>query len=69
MQEVEALVVGKERVGAVVEEKVNDVVVAALRGPEDGCCDSIAALCVDGCAGCDEEVAEGVVIVDSSPLF
>jgi hypothetical protein len=69
VQEVEALVVGKERVGAMVEEEVDDVVVAALRGPEDGCRDGIATLCIDGCAGLDEEVAEGVVVVDSCPLY
>ena len=68
VQEVEALVVGEERVGAVVEEEVDDVVVAALSSPQDGCRDSIAALCVDGCAGLDEEVAEGVVVVDGRPL-
>ena len=69
MQEIEALVVGEERIGAVVEEKIDDVVVAALCGPEHGCRDSIAALCVDGRAGLDEEMAERVVIVDSRPLL
>lgn len=68
VQQVEALVVGEERVGAVVEEEVHDVVVAALCSPQDGCCDSVAALCVDGRAGLDEEVAEGIVVVDCGPL-
>jgi hypothetical protein len=69
VQEVEALVVGEQRVGAVVEQQVDDVVVAALSSPEDGCRDGIAALCVDGCAGLDEEVAERVVVVDGGPLL
>lgn len=33
VQEVEALVIGEERVGAVIEEEVDDVVVAALGRP------------------------------------
>ena len=33
VQEIEALVVGEERVGAVIEEKIDDVVVAALSSP------------------------------------
>lgn len=69
VQEIEALVVGEERVGAVVEQEVDNVVVATLRSPEDGCRNSIAALCVDGRAGLDEEVAERVVVVDSRPLL
>jgi hypothetical protein len=68
VQQVEALVIGEERVGAVVEEEVYDVVVAALSSPEDGCCDGISAFCVDWGAGLDEEVAEGIVVVDSRPL-
>ena len=36
VQEIEALVVGEERVGAVVEQEVDNVVVATLRSPEDG---------------------------------
>lgn len=68
MEEVEALVVGEERIGAVVEQEVYDVVVAALCGPEDGCCDGVSAFCVDGGAGLNEEVAEGVVVVDCCPL-
>jgi hypothetical protein len=69
VQEVEALVVGEERIGAVVEEEIDNVVVATLCSPENRCRDGIAALCVDGRAGLDEEVAESVVIVDSSPLL
>jgi hypothetical protein len=69
VQEVEALVVGEEGIGAVVEEEIDDVVVATLCSPQNGCRDSIAALCVDGCAGLDEEVAESVVIVDGGPLL
>lgn len=68
VQQVEALVVGEQRVGAMVEEQVDDVVVAALRGPEDGRRNGVAALCVDRGAGLDEEVAEGVVVVDGRPL-
>ena len=68
VQEIEALVVGEERVGAVVEQEVDNVVVATLRSPEDGCRNSIAALCVDGRTGLDKEVAESIVIVDGGPL-
>jgi hypothetical protein len=68
VQQVEALVVGEQRVGAMVEQQVDNVIVAALRGPEDGCRDGIAALSIDGCAGLDEEVAERVVVVDGRPL-
>jgi hypothetical protein len=68
VQQVEALVVGEERVGAVVEEEVDNVVVAALSSPEDGCCDGISTFCVYWGAGLDEEVAEGIVVVDSCPL-
>jgi len=69
VEEVEALVVGEQRVGAMLEEKVDNVVIAAFRSPEDGRGNGIATLCVDGGAGLDEEVAEGVVVVDGSPLF
>lgn len=69
VQEVEALVIGKEGVGAMVEKEVDDVVVAALCGPQHGCCDSIAAFRVDGCAGLNKEVAERVVVIDGRPLF
>lgn len=68
VQQVETLVVGKEGVGAVVEEEVHDVVVAALCSPEDGCCNGISAFCVNGCPSLDEEVAQRIVIVDSCPL-
>lgn len=33
MQEIEALVVGEKRVGAMIEKEVDDVVVAALSCP------------------------------------
>ena len=68
VQEVEALVVGEEWICAVVEEEVDNIVVAALSRPQDRRCDGITALCVDGRAGLDKEVAEGVVVVDGSPL-
>jgi hypothetical protein len=68
VQEIEALVVGEERIGTVVEKQVHDVVVAALSSPQDGCCDGIAALGIDGCAGLNKEVAERVVVVDGGPL-
>jgi hypothetical protein len=68
VQKVEALVVGEEGVGAVVEQQVDNVVVAALSSPEDGCCDGVAAFCINGRTGLDEEVAEGIVVVDCSPL-
>lgn len=69
VEQVEALVVGEERIGAMVEEQVDDVVVAALRSPEYWCCDGVAAFCVDRDAGLDEEMAQGVVVVDGCPLF
>jgi hypothetical protein len=68
MQQVEALVVGEERVGAMVEEEVHNVIVAALGRPQDGCSNGISAFCIDGCTGLYEVVAEGVVVVDSRPL-
>jgi hypothetical protein len=68
VQQVEALVVGEKRVGAVVEEEVHDVVVAALCGPEHGSRDGVSAFCIDGRAGLDQKVAEGIVVVDSRPL-
>ena len=69
VEQVEALVVGEERIGTMIEEQVDNVVVAALRSPENWCCDGVAAFCVDGGAGLDEEMAEGVVVVDCCPLF
>jgi hypothetical protein len=68
VQQVEALVVGEEGVGAVLEQQVHNVIVAALGRPQDRRGDGIAALCVDVCAAGDEEVAEGVVVVDGGPL-
>ena len=68
VQQVEALVVGEERIGAVLEQQVDDVVVAAFGGPEDGRGDGIAAFGVEGRAGLDEEVAQGIVVVDGRPL-
>lgn len=68
MQQVEALVVGKERIGAVVEEEVHDVIVAALRCPQDGCGYCITAFRINRRAGLYEVVAEGIVVVDSRPL-
>ena len=69
VEEVEALVVGEEGVGAVLEQQVHDVVVAAFGGPEDGRSDGIAAFGVERRAGLDEEVAERIVVVDGGPLF
>lgn len=68
MQQIEALVVGEERVGAVVEQQVDDIVVASFGGPEDRRGYGIAAFCVEGSASLDEEVTESVVVVDSGPL-
>jgi hypothetical protein len=68
VEEVEALIIGKEWVGAVFEEEVYDIVVAFFGSPEDGCCNSIAAFGVERRAGLDEKVAEGIVVVNSSPL-
>lgn len=68
VQQIEALVVGEQRVGAMLEQQVDDVVVAALRGPEHGGGYGVAAFGVDGGARLDQEVAEGVVVVDGRPL-
>lgn len=51
-----------------VEQQVDNVIVAALCSPQDGCCYSIAAFRIDWGAGLDQEVAEGVMVVDGSPL-
>lgn len=69
VQEIETLVVGEEGIGAVLEEEVHDVVVAPFCGPEDWCCDCVAAFCVYGGARLEEEVAEGVVVVYCGPLY
>lgn len=69
VEEVEALVVGEKGISAVVEQQIDDVVVAALCSPEYGCCNSVPPFGVDGCAGLDQKVAECVVVVDGSPLL
>lgn len=68
MEEIEALVVGEERIGPVLQEHVYEVIVTFLRGPEDGSSDGIAAFCVHIGAALDEEVAERIVIVNGGPL-
>src|SRR5262245_55530050 len=68
MEEIEALVVGQEGIGAVLEEQVDDVGMAFLRGPEDGGCHCVAAFGVDVGAGLDEEMAECIMVVDCGPL-
>jgi hypothetical protein len=68
VEEIEALVVCEERVGAVLEEQVHNVVMAFLCGPEDGSCDGIAAFGVEVCALLDKEMAECVVVVYGCPL-
>jgi hypothetical protein len=68
VQQVETLVVGEERVGAMLKEEIDDVVVTSFRGPEYWCCDCISAFCVDVCAALDKEMAEGVVVVNCGPL-
>ena len=69
MEEVETLVVGKERVGAVIEEKVDDIIIAPFGSPENGRCNSVAAFGVYGSTGLDEEMTESVVVVDCGPLL
>lgn len=68
MQQIEALVVGEQRVRAMLEQQVDDVVIAALRSPQHGGGYGVAAFGVDGGAGLDQEVAQGIVIVDGRPL-
>jgi hypothetical protein len=53
VEEVEALVVGKQRVCAVFEQEVDDVVVTSLGCPEDGCCDGVPSFGIDVCAALD----------------
>ena len=69
MQEVEALVVGKQRIGAMLEQQVDDVVVASFRGPQDWRCNGVSSFRIDRGAVLDEEVAQSVVIVNCSPLL
>lgn len=57
MEKVEPLVIGEERVGAILEEKVHDVVITSFGGPKDWCCDSVAAFRVYICAILEEEMA------------
>ena len=68
MEGVVALRIGYERVGAVLEEEVNGVVVAALGSPLKRRRDRLAALSVDLGAVLDEELAHGVLVVDGGPL-
>ena len=51
LEKVESLVVRRHRVRAVLEEEIDDVVVAAARRPEDGRRVHVAAFCVDVGAG------------------
>ena len=68
VQEIEALIVGEQRVRAMLKQEVYDVIVASLSGPEDGCCDSVSSFSVDVCAALYQEMAQGVVVVDRGPL-
>lgn len=68
MEEIKALIVGEERVGAFLEKQVDDVVMALLCSPEDRSSDSISALGIDVGPFFDEEVAKGMVVIDGRPL-
>lgn len=56
MEEIEALIVGEERIGAMFEQKVDDVVMATFRGPQDRRCYRIPSLCVYICAILNQKV-------------
>lgn len=62
------MVICEERIGAMLEEQVDNVVVAALCGPEHWRGISISAFSIDGCASADEKVAERVAVAYSGPL-
>lgn len=68
MKEIEALIVGEERVGPVLEEEINDIVVALLRSPQDRCSNRVSSSCIYIGTILDEKMAKCVVVVDRGPL-
>lgn len=68
MEDVVPLDVGQEGIGPVLEQEVDDVVVTALRRPHRRRRDRLASLRVHIGAGVEQELAHGVLVVDSGPL-
>jgi len=69
VESIVSLLVGDERVGAVVKEKIDDVVVTALSSPLEWCCDRVAAFPIHFGSMVDEELAHGILVVDGRPLL
>lgn len=68
VQDIVALRVREEGIGAVIEEEVDDVVVAALGSPHRRCSDRLAASGVDFGTRVEEEFAEFIAVVYCCPL-
>jgi hypothetical protein len=68
VKEVEALIVGEERVGPALEEEINDVVMALLCSPQDRCSNRVSSFGIYIGAVLDEEMAKCVVVIDRGPL-
>lgn len=68
MQEVVALVIGDQGIGTVGQKQRDNVQVAFLRGPENWSRERVPTSGVDRSPGLQEEVTEGIVAVDCSPL-
>lgn len=62
------MVVGEERIGAILEQQVNNIIVALLRGPQDRSGNGISSFCVYVGALLDKVMAKCVVVVDRGPL-
>lgn len=57
LYQVKALIVGKQRIGAVLEQEINDVVVAVSGSPKNWCRVYVASLRVHIRAGSEEKLA------------
>jgi hypothetical protein len=60
--------VGQKRIGAVLEEEVNYIIVTALSGPHGWCCYRITTFGVNVGTIVQQELAHGVLIIDRGPL-
>ena len=69
VKQIEALVVGKERIGTVLQEEVYDIVVTTLCRPQNRGCERVTTLRIYVCTRLDKKMAKGVVVVDRCPLF
>lgn len=63
-----ALGIGDERIGAVLKQQVDSVIMAPLSCPLERRSDGITAFVVDLGAVLDEELAHGVLVVNGGPL-